>query len=84
MTETKKDEKKSKQRKSRAKVKSAKDFLEVTKSALLANYTAKDQNVIVKELYFAVRDNRIKLIKDKREEVSFLEKLNEDIPVSKS
>ena len=80
MTETKKDEKKTTPRKSRAKIKTAKDFIEVTAGTIL-KYPAGIQNTIVKELYFAIRQNRLNKIDEAKEVIETFVKLNEEIPI---
>ena len=75
-----KDEKKSIPRKSRAKIKTAKDFIEVTAGTIL-KYPTGIQNIIIKELYFAIRQNRLNKIEEAKEVVDTLVKLNEELPV---
>jgi len=66
---------------SRSRQKTAKQFLDSTKSALLTKYSSKEQNDIVKELYFAVRENRAMEIDGLKATMENLVKLNEEIPV---
>jgi len=66
---------------SRSRKKTAKQFLDSTKSTLLTKYSSKEQNDIVKELYFAVRENKAMEIDGLKATMENLVKLNEEIPV---
>jgi len=79
--EQKNDKKIKPKRKSRAKVLSATDFFKVTKEILLTKYSPKEQNDIVRELYFTVREFRKMEIEKLNSDMDVLVKLNKEIPV---
>lgn len=58
-----------------------KTFIITTRLTILNRFNSQEQNVIVKELYFAVRENRQKLIDEHQEQGDILGRLNEEIPV---
>lgn len=85
--ENTKNEKKPTQRpktKLRKKPLDAKNFIKTTSLTILNRFDPNEQNIIVKELYFAVRDNRQRLINEQREYADILAKLNEEISIQKS
>lgn len=78
-----KNKPKDKKRKSRAEVLTPTDFFKKTKESLLASYSPEEQNDIIKELYFAVRENRAMEIDKLKSDTENLCKLNEEIMVGK-
>ena len=75
-----KDDKKQ-TRKSRAKPLDPKKFIDTTTKTLLTRFNCEKQNVIIKELLFAVTEQRKQLIEQSREATDRLNQLNSELPI---
>ena len=67
--------------KKRQKPLDVKKFVDTTKKTILNELCPNDQNLIVKELYFAVRENRKMLIEEQAGKLEYLAELNRQIPI---
>ena len=65
----------------RPEAKDRKAFIRRTGDTIINMFNPKDQNIIVKELYFIVWGNRMRRIAEQREKKDYLNKLNEDFSV---
>lgn len=83
MEQKKEDQKKPIPRKSRRKVKSMKLFIEETKCRLLEDYEPSQQNLIVKEILFAIAEKRKMLIDQSQEKMDILNQFTSELPTFK-